>query len=66
VHLQAIGHPVCGDPEYGSAGLLGLERQFLHATRLAFEHPLTGRRVEVRSPLPEDLQRALERAERLS
>jgi 23S rRNA pseudouridine1911/1915/1917 synthase len=66
VHLQAIGHPVCGDPEYGTAGLLGLERQFLHATRLAFEHPLTGRRVEVRSPLPEDLQRALARAERLS
>ena len=66
VHLQAIGHPVCGDPEYGTAGLLGLERQFLHATRLAFEHPLTGRRVEVRSPLPEDLQRALDRAERLS
>jgi len=66
VHLQAIGHPVCGDAEYGTAGLLGLERQFLHATRLAFEHPLTGRRVEVRSPLPEDLQRALDRAERLS
>jgi 23S rRNA pseudouridine1911/1915/1917 synthase len=66
VHLQAIGYPVCGDPEYGTAGLLGLERQFLHATRLAFEHPLTGRRVEVRSPLPEDLEQALARAERLS
>jgi 23S rRNA pseudouridine1911/1915/1917 synthase len=66
VHLQAIGYPVCGDPEYGTAGMLGLERQFLHATRLAFEHPLTGRRVEVRSPLPEDLQQALARAERLS
>jgi 23S rRNA pseudouridine1911/1915/1917 synthase len=62
VHLQAIGHPVCGDPEYGTAGLLGLERQFLHATRLAFDHPITGRRVEVRSPLPADLQSALERA----
>src|SRR6185437_1137904 len=32
VHLQAIGYPVCGDPEYGTAGMLGLERQFLHAT----------------------------------
>ena len=40
VHLKAIGHPVGGDPEYGHAGLLGLERQFLHATRLAFEHPV--------------------------
>jgi 23S rRNA pseudouridine1911/1915/1917 synthase len=66
VHLQAIGHPVCGDPEYGTSGLLGLERQFLHATRLSFEHPFTGAHVEVRSSLPVDLQGALERAEELS
>jgi 23S rRNA pseudouridine1911/1915/1917 synthase len=66
VHLQAIGHPVCGDPEYGTPGLLGLERQFLHAARLSFEHPFTGAPVEVRSPLPADLQRALVRAEELS
>lgn len=66
VHLQAIGHPVCGDPEYGTAGLLGLERQFLHATRLAFDHPITGERVEVDSALPPDLQAALERAEQVS
>jgi 23S rRNA pseudouridine1911/1915/1917 synthase len=62
VHMQAIGHPVAGDPEYGHPGLLGLERQFLHAARLAFEHPITGERLELRSPLPEDLQAALERA----
>jgi 23S rRNA pseudouridine1911/1915/1917 synthase len=66
VHLRAIGHPVAGDPEYGTAGLFGLERQFLHAARLAFDHPITGERVEVRSPLPADLQRALARAEQLS
>src|SRR5205807_1413150 len=66
VHLQAIGHPVCGDPEYGTGGMLGLERQFLHATRLAFDHPLTGKRVEVLSPLPADLHAALRRAEGLS
>ena len=66
VHLKAIGHPVCGDPEYGTRGLLGLERQFLHATRLAFDHPLTGERVDVLSPLPIDLRGALARAERLS
>jgi 23S rRNA pseudouridine1911/1915/1917 synthase len=59
VHLQAIGHPVCGDPEYGTPGVLGLKRQFLHATRLAFPHPLTGEPIEVRSPLPADLQSAL-------
>ncbi|MGO9488843.1 MAG: RluA family pseudouridine synthase [Solirubrobacteraceae bacterium] len=66
VHLSAIGHPVCGDPEYGTAGLFGLQRQFLHATRLAFEHPLTGEPIELRSPLPEDLRAGLERAERVS
>src|SRR5581483_6197841 len=37
VHMAAIGHPVCGDPVYGTAGAYGLERQFLHAARLAFE-----------------------------
>jgi 23S rRNA pseudouridine1911/1915/1917 synthase len=66
VHLKAIGHPVAGDPEYGTPGLLGLERQFLHATRLAFEHPITGERVEVHSELPADLLAALKRAERVS
>jgi 23S rRNA pseudouridine1911/1915/1917 synthase len=63
-HLRAIGHPVAGDPEYGTAGLFGLERQFLHAARLAFPHPATGDRVEVRSPLPAELREALEHAQR--
>jgi len=63
VHLQAIGHPVAGDPEYGSAGALGLERQFLHAARLAFAHPVTGMTVDVTSPLPADLAAALARLE---
>jgi 23S rRNA pseudouridine1911/1915/1917 synthase len=62
VHLQAIGHPVAGDPEYGHAGLLGLQRQFLHAQRLAFTHPVTGAAIAIDSPLPPDLQAALEAA----
>jgi 23S rRNA pseudouridine1911/1915/1917 synthase len=62
-HLLAIGHPVAGDPEYGRGGLYGLERQFLHAERLALSHPLTGERIDLRSPLPEDLAVALARAE---
>jgi 23S rRNA pseudouridine1911/1915/1917 synthase len=66
VHLDAIGHPVCGDPDYGRPGLLGLERQFLHATRLAFEHPFSGEQIDLASPLPQDLKTALERAEKLS
>jgi 23S rRNA pseudouridine1911/1915/1917 synthase len=56
VHLNAIGLPVAGDSVYGRPHELGLERQFLHAARLAFTHPFTGERVEVESPLPEDLQ----------
>ncbi len=58
VHLAAIDLPVAGDPMYGRPHELGLERQFLHAARLAFRHPFTGEHVEVESPLPEDLQTA--------
>jgi 23S rRNA pseudouridine1911/1915/1917 synthase len=64
VHLAAIGHPVCGDPQYGVAGRYGLARQFLHAQRLTFDHPVTSEPVDVRSPLPGDLRAALEVAER--
>jgi 23S rRNA pseudouridine1911/1915/1917 synthase len=62
VHLAAINLPVAGDCVYGVAGDLGLGRQFLHACRLAFDHPITGERIEVSSPLPADLERALTRA----
>ncbi len=65
VHLRAIGHPVIGDPSYGTPGRdYGLDRQFLHATRLAFAHPATGDPVEITSPLPPDLAEALDRARR--
>jgi 23S rRNA pseudouridine1911/1915/1917 synthase len=60
VHLAAIGLPVCGDPQYGVTGRYGLQRQFLHAARLAFEHPVTNEPVDVSSPLPEDLVAALQ------
>ena len=62
VHLAAIDLPVSGDPVYGAARDLDLERQFLHAHRLRFEHPLTGAPVEVESALPDELAAALERA----
>jgi 23S rRNA pseudouridine1911/1915/1917 synthase len=62
VHLAAIDLPVAGDPVYGRSVELGLERQFLHATRLAFEHPFTGAAVDVSSPLPPDLADSLQRA----
>jgi 23S rRNA pseudouridine1911/1915/1917 synthase len=60
-HLKAIGHPVLGDPDYGIPRRYGLERQFLHAARLAFAHPATGEPIELTSPLPGDLAAALER-----
>ncbi len=59
VHMQAIGHPVLGDRAYGGPSRFGLERQFLHAARLAFPHPVTAEPIDVSSPLPEDLDAAL-------
>jgi 23S rRNA pseudouridine1911/1915/1917 synthase len=64
VHLAAIDLPVAGDSVYGRPRELGLERQFLHAARLAFTHPFTDQHVDVESPLPSDLAAALERAPR--
>jgi 23S rRNA pseudouridine1911/1915/1917 synthase len=65
VHLSALHHPCVGDPLYGSdpnlAAKLGLERQWLHAVHLGFDHPRTGERVDFESPYPDDLQRALDR-----
>jgi 23S rRNA pseudouridine1911/1915/1917 synthase len=62
VHLAAIGLPVAGDRVYGRPDELGLRRQFLHAARLAFVHPLTGERIEAESALPSDLDAALQAA----
>ncbi|HEX9017088.1 MAG TPA: RluA family pseudouridine synthase, partial [Chloroflexota bacterium] len=61
VHFAFIGHPVAGDKLYGAGrGPEGLSRQALHATMLAFDSPLTGERVALRSPLPGDLERCVE------
>lgn len=63
VHFSHIGHPVAGDPEYSrgkASRALGLDRQFLHACRLAFDHPVTGERLCLQSPLPSDLRSVLE------
>jgi 23S rRNA pseudouridine1911/1915/1917 synthase len=61
-HFAAIGHPLTGDTTYGGARRYDLRRQFLHAHRLAFAHPVSGERLEFESPLPEDLAAALEEA----
>ncbi len=70
VHLSAMGHPLLGDPLYGKKGTFqnpvlkecskGLNRQALHAHRLAFLHPRTGERVEFISSLPPDMSGVIE------
>ena len=64
VHMAALKHPCVGDLTYGAdptlADRLGLERQWLHAVRLGFEHPGTGEQVEYESAYPADLAHALE------
>lgn len=71
VHLKHLGYPIVGDPTYGAqralaansqaliAALACLRRQALHATRLAFAHPLSGTPLQFESPLPRDIQRVL-------
>jgi 23S rRNA pseudouridine1911/1915/1917 synthase len=65
VHFSALRHPCAGDLTYGAdpvlAARLGLQRQWLHAVGLAFEHPGTGQPVRFESPYPQDLQTALDR-----
>jgi 23S rRNA pseudouridine1911/1915/1917 synthase len=57
VHLRALGHPILGDVSYGwrpSAGYPPPGRVMLHAEKLVLAHPVSGRRMELRAPLPED------------
>jgi 23S rRNA pseudouridine1911/1915/1917 synthase len=73
VHLAAMGHPLLGDPLYGRKGRAGtirdpllkdltkqINRQALHALRLIFDHPKTGKRIQFESPLPQDMRDVLE------
>jgi 23S rRNA pseudouridine1911/1915/1917 synthase len=60
VHMAHIGHPLVADELYGGAPAAGLVRQALHAYRLAFPHPATGRALEFQAPLPADLRQALD------
>ncbi len=72
VHLQSSGHPIVGDDKYGDFALnhalargeavpgVRFERMFLHARRLAFDHPATGARIELETPLPAECTRLLD------
>ena len=61
-HFAAIRHPLVGDTTYGGEWKYELERQFLHAHRLAFVHPISGERMVLSSELPADLAAALDSA----
>ena len=59
VHMASLRHPLVGDALYGGAPLAHLQRQALHAYRLAFIHPMTGQALEFHAPVPEDMRQAL-------
>ena len=61
VHLAEIGHPIEGDPAYAGRGARLIDRQALHAWKLAFVHPASGATVRFESPLPADFQALLKR-----
>jgi 23S rRNA pseudouridine1911/1915/1917 synthase len=78
VHLAHLGHPLIGDPLYGTragrsvaregamgARIAAFPRQALHARLLGFTHPIEERRLEFHSPLPADMQELVESLERL-
>jgi len=64
VHMNALKHPIVGDISYGAdpvlAAKLNLTRQWLHARNLAFDHPVTGERISLEAPIPDDLQHSLD------
>lgn len=59
VHMATAGHPLVGDVLYGGAMAAGMQRQALHAFRLAFVHPVSGKSLEFLAPLPQDMRAAL-------
>jgi 23S rRNA-/tRNA-specific pseudouridylate synthase len=64
VHLASIGHPVYGDKLYGApVPAAGFDRFFLHAWRIGFDQPTSGKRITVEAALPPDLQQVLSRLE---
>jgi 23S rRNA pseudouridine1911/1915/1917 synthase len=67
VHLKHHGTPILGDSTYGkeqSNRHYGVDRQMLHAYRLAFKHPVTGESLSVKAPIPPDMQRVIETIDR--
>ena len=71
VHLKHIGFPIVSDEKYGGRKMVRLDkrwckRQFLHAAKLGFDHPVTSERLTFESPLPDDLAEALKNLETMN
>ncbi|WP_203648499.1 RluA family pseudouridine synthase [Secundilactobacillus yichangensis] len=61
VHMKSIGHPLAGDPLYGPRKTIAGSGQFLHAKKLGFRHPVTGKQLVFEAPLPADFQKVINR-----
>lgn len=61
VHMQSIGHPLAGDPLYGPRKTIAGSGQFLHAEKLGFKHPTTGKQLVFEAPLPDDFKKVIDR-----
>lgn len=61
VHMKSIGHPLAGDPLYGPRKTIAGSGQFLHAKKLGFRHPVTGKQLVFEAPLPADFHRVINR-----
>ncbi len=61
--MKSIGHPLAGDPLYGPRKTINGSGQFLHAEKLGFKHPTTGRQLVFEAPLPADFQKVIKRLE---
>ena len=72
VHLAHLGFPIAGDDKYGDfawnreLARQGLKRMFLHAVQFGFDHPISGERVSIESPLPDSLSRFLEQPDAMA
>ena len=61
VHMSHIGHPLVGDSLYGGAHPDLIDRQALHSYRLSINHPVTGKRLELEAPLPDDFKKVIQK-----
>ncbi len=65
VHMSYMGWPLAGDRNYGGKEVGGLKRQFLHAYKISFDHPMSGEKMSFESQLPDDLKELINKSEKV-